>query len=259
MELDPLDKNYKYPEKEQLKSSVKGSKKVVCPNCGHPANASDINIQDKIAKCGSCHEVFSFQHALQALFDQPQKEENRILGRQKDIDVFEYKGELSASIINFTDLPALITLFLSMITGFAILIRGTEFGLSAATPFIISTVLLLAFSIYRFIGYKNNKTYIEIDDTYLYVRNRPKNFHKDKTYVRSNVRQIYQKANGGNPEATPYYHVWMIYDGPEGEEHVKLTPYLRSRSRALYLEQELENYLGLPDIPVPEETKIKKV
>ncbi len=77
--------------------------------------------------------------------------------------------------------------------------------------------------------------------------------------MKSNIRQIYQKAYGGNPEATPYYHVWMIYDGPDGEEHIKITPYLRSRSRALYLEQELENYLGLPDVPVPEETKVNKV
>jgi hypothetical protein len=257
MKLDPLEQEYKKLNKTK-KSKTMTSSKVVCPNCHHPAQANDINIQDKLAKCSSCHEVFSFQHTLQSLLNQTQQIEKKKLGRQKDIDIFEFKGELSISIINFTDSLALITLILSVITGFGIIVSATDHGMSAAMPFIISTILLVIFTVYRFIGYKNNKTYIDIDDQYLYIRNRPKNFQKDKIYNRSNIQQIYQKVYGGHPDSSPYYHVWMIYDGTEGEEHIKITPYLRSRSRALYLEQELENYLGITDESVPEETRLEK-
>ena len=253
MELDPIDKKYKAMEKNTPKGEE--SKKISCPNCGHSASASDINIQDKIAKCVSCDEVFSFQNALQSLLDNSSLKEKRKprLGKQMDVDIFEYKGELSISITNFTDWIAIIIFFVSIIGIIGTIGSIDDFGMSVL-PFGISFFMILAYSIFRFLSWRKNKTYIDVDDQYLYVKNRPRNFKKDKAYTISHIRQFYSKNMPGHEgHSSGYFHVWMIYDGPEGEQHVKVTPYLRSRSRALYIEQELEKYLDLADEEVPEE------
>jgi len=255
MELNPIEGEYKSLEKKHHnKSSSKNSTKVVCPNCSHVTQSKDINIQDKIAKCSSCHEVFTFQNELQTLLNNSKKIGKPTLGKQKNIDVLHYKGELNISVINYTDWTAIISFLLSVIGG--VLSLGLYFGEGVQTmPFIIAFVMLFIFSVYRFINYKNNKTFLDVDDRYLYIRHRPKNFHKDKIYERKYIKQLYTKVYGGidtkNANSISlYYHLWMVYDGPDGEEHIKVA-LLQSKSHALYLEQELESFLDLPNQEVP--------
>ncbi len=249
MELDPIEGKYKSPEKTSDRNKLsKNSTKVVCPNCANVAQSQDINIQDKIAKCSSCHEVFNFQNALQSLLNNSKTINKAILGKQKGIDVLRYKGELNISMVNYTDWIAVISFLIGMLGGSISL--GLYFGEGEPTlPFIVAFAMLFIFAIYRFINYKKNKTYLDVDDRYLYIRNRPKNFQKDKIYERTYIKQFYSKAYGATSTnaVSMYYHLWMVYDGPDGEEHIKVTPYLPSKSHTLYLEQELESFLDIPN------------
>jgi len=255
MQLDPFEGEYKEAETKlhRKMSDTKGSS-VTCPNCSNKADAKDINIHDKIAKCGSCHQIFSFQHVLKALFSKPSTNQKPIVGNQVDIDVFEYKGELNISVVDFTDWLAIIAMSIGSILFFAAMVSLTGGTATIGVPLMFSSLSLFAGAIYRFIKYRENKMHIDVDDQYLHVQQIPRLLYKNKRYLRSNIRQFYSKtwADSGNK----YYHLYMLYNGPEGEEHIKVTPYLRSRSRALYLEQELENFMGIPDERVPEETLV---
>lgn len=252
MELDPIQGIYKQAKSLSSSKDKNSGTKIVCPSCANPVQATDINIQDKIAKCGSCHEVFSFQHVMDIVFPKTVSNKKPILGKPEDIDISQYKDELNISVINYSDWIALILFLIGMATLFGSFIAAME-----GRPSIIASLFGLATfssSIFRFIRYRENKARIDVDERYVYIRKDPPPFGRIKKYNRSDVRQFYSKFYGGN--GSSMYHLYMIVDSSEGQKHIKVTPYLKSHTRALYLEQELENFLGLPDERVLEEAPV---
>ena len=247
MQLDPIEGEYKAPKAGHKHSS---SKQVVCPNCANTVGAQDINIVDKIAKCGSCSQVFSFQNLINSLVQSPSSGNKPTVGKQKDIEIFEYAGEMSISLIDNTDWWALI----SFTIGFFMLLV-TVISASDGGGYLIPTLLGAAFflnAIHRFIKYRENKIHIDVDDTYLTITPSQRFIQRQKKYLKSDITQVYTKLH---PGSTSYTYLYMIHDGPDGEEHVKLGHIFYSRSSALYVEQELEAYLGIIDEPVTEESK----
>ncbi len=258
MQLDPKEGEFKslYGEKKN-KSKEKRFTIIVCPSCSGEIPSENLNLAGKIAKCGSCNSVFSFQNELEKLLNPPenftqqvdtQKAKKPKVGNQKDIDIYEYEGELSIDVVDYNDILALCASFISLPIipiGIAILSDNGNY-----LPLIIG-ILLFIFAVLRFIKYRENKSFIDVDDTHLRVSSSQQYFYRKKEYHRSNIRQFYTKSN---PNGGGYFNVFMIYDGPEGEEHVKITPMTKSRSRSLYIEQSLESFLGIDDKIVAEET-----
>jgi len=253
MPLDPIEGEYKEPQlRHKQAKSEKASKKVVCPNCSNEVTSSDINIEDKIAKCGSCNQVFSFQHVIDSLLPRPQSSSKSkpVVGNQKDIDIYNYAGELSISFRDINDWWALIAMFVGAIFIFATFIIGIDGG-SILFPLSIGLPTFL-YSIYRLIRYRENKIHIDVDDTYMTIHPSQKYLQRKKILLTSDIKQVYTKMY---PGSTSWCYVYIVHDGPEGEEHIKVKTIFKSRSAALYVEQELESYLGIPDEPVTEETK----
>ena len=247
MQLDPIEGEYKASKLGHKHSS---SKQVVCPNCTNTVGAQDINIVDKIAKCESCSQVFSFQNLINSLVQSPSSGNKPTVGKQKDVEIFEYAGEMSISVRDRNDWWALITFTFGMIILLVTILLAAK-GAGYLIPALI-TASLLFHSIHRFIKYRENKIHIDADDTYLTVTPSQKYIQRQKKYLKSDITQVYTKLH---PGSTSYSYVYMIHDGPEGEEHVKLGDLFTSRSSALYLEQELEAFLGIPDESIPEESK----
>lgn len=247
MQLDPIEGQYKSPKVGHKHTS---SQKVVCPNCSNAVAAQDINIADKIAKCSACSQVFSFQNLINSLVQAPASDKKPNVGNQKDVDIYEYAGEMSISVRDMNDWWALIILFI----GFVTMIGAgpsPDVGKGFLIPLTIGLPLFL-YSIYRFIKYRENKIHIDVDDTYLTLTPSQKYLQRTKKFLTSDITQVYTKMY---PGSTSYCYVFMIHNGPEGEEHVRLGSIFKSRSSALYVEQQLEAFLGIPDEPVTEETK----
>jgi len=259
MKLDPIEGEYKEPlHKNKEKASTKEYTKIVCPNCSNSIKAENINLGDRLAKCGSCDIVFSVQNELNNLLNpapipetpkvKPNKKSKPVVGNQVDIDVYEYAGELSIDIVDYTDWIALISGLISMpLIPIGV---GLLHDKGSAIPLIIGVALFII-AILKFIKYRENKSFIDVDDTYLRISSSQKYIYRKKEYLRSNIRQFYTKSNMNSPF---YFNVFMIYDGPEGEEHIKISPMTKSRSRALYIEQSLESFIGIKDEIVAEET-----
>lgn len=258
MKLDPIEGEYKKPlgeEKQKVKDNA--HTKIICPNCSTEVVSDNLNLAGKIAKCGSCNSIFSFQNELEKLLStkepvtqnvDTQKAKKPRVGNQKDVDVYEYAGELSIDVIDYNDILALSLGLMSLgLIPIGMLVYAET---NNAIPLIMG-IAFFVFAIARFIKYRETKSFIDVDETHLRISSTQKYIYRKKEYLRSEIRQFYTKTNvnGGG-----YFNVFMIYDGPEGEEHVKLTPMTKSRSRSLYIEQTLENFLGIEDKIVAEES-----
>ena len=66
--------------------------------------------------------------------------------------------------------------------------------------------------------------------------------------VKKKIDQLYLKPS---QEMPGHYNIHMVINGMEGQKHERLMK-VSSLSKAKYLEQEIENYLGIENRAVPE-------
>lgn len=217
-------------------------KKICCPSCQKDIEADNINLQNKVGKCGNCNVIFSIEDVVRSLSTK-QKVKQEFL-RPEGIDLFHFKENLDISIEQH--IQGVIVFGLIVFPPFAILsaLLSWAEGFSFLIPIILA--LISIFLIYKAINFSKNKTLIEINDKYLNIKSRPKNFTQDKSYLSNEIDQVYIKNLG-----TGYFHVNIIVNSLEGQQHKKLLS-VNSISKAKYLEQEIEQYLNIVDKPVPE-------
>ncbi len=223
--------------------------RIGCPNCGQDVPAPNLNINDKIAKCGNCDVVFSFKEEIHELEVAEQIIAKPEIIRPAGIDIFHFENEMDITMEQPVSIPEVLigslVPFVSFIFIMAYFAKGGDFPL-----WLTLVGSLLGFlSILNLLNRSNHKIFINIDEQFLSVKRRPKKFIQDQQYPIHDVDQVYIKNIGG-------YHVYMMVNSPSGQKHVKLISNITSVSKARYLEQEIERKLGIKDRRVPEETVI---
>lgn len=221
--------------------------KIGCPNCGNDVPAADLNINDKIAKCGNCNVVFSFKKEILDLNSAVQVASKPEIIRPEGIDVFHFEQEMDITMEQPISIPEV--LIGSIVPFISFIFIMAYFAKDGAFPLWLTlTGSLVGFlSILNLLNRSNHKIFINIDDQHLTIRRKPKKFIQDQQYNVKDVDQVYIKNIGG-------YHVYMMINSPSGQKHVKLVSNIPSLSKARYLEQEIERKLGIKDRRVPEET-----
>lgn len=249
-----MDHEYKEPYKLKLKKldleKQKEFHQISCPSCQAGIPASDLNINDKIAKCNSCNVVFSFQGTVNQLFTNAPKIKQEVI-RPEGIDLFYFKEDLDITIQQpYSVLEGIVGGIGIM---FALLFTFIAFLKPGLFPMIgtIGFWLISAYPIYSWSTHSKNKIYVNIDERFINIEWRPKKMNKDKKYAIQDIDQLFIKKNPN----TGYYDLHMIVNGIEGQKHMRLIPGLDSQTKARYLEQELERHLGIIDREVLEETK----
>lgn len=222
---------------------------VSCPKCKENILGDGININDKIAKCDACGVVFSFQKEINHL-TKPQRVKQEIF-RPEGIDLFHFNNELDFTIQRpYSILDGLlggIGIPFALIFTVAFIIKGGSL--------IIPTLLfwlMSAYPIYSWVTHAKKKININIDEKSVNVHWKPNNRKKAKSYDKTDIDQLYIKKN---ITSHGLYEVYMIVNGLEGQKHVNLIPGIGSLSKAMYIEQEIEKYLGIIDREVIEELK----
>ena len=248
-----MDHEYKEQYKLKLKQlkdlSTKSYHDVTCPKCQSNILGDGININDKIAKCNDCGVVFSFQQEISHL-SKPQRIKQEIF-RPEGIDIFQFNNELDFTIqqpysildgiLGGLGIPA------ALIFTIAFLVNGGDL----IFPTIISW-LISAYPIYNWTTHSKRKIHVNIDERSINIQKKPKGTTKDQSYDRIDIDQLYIKRNQG----TGHYEIYMIFNALEGQKHIRLIPNVDSKSKARYLEQEIEKYLGIIDREVLEEIKV---
>ena len=220
---------------------------VCCPNCETTVPSSDLNISEKVGKCGSCQAIFSIEKDIQKLHSSPQKIKQEIL-RPEGIELFYFGDELEITFeqpIGWLEWVLLFLLVIPFIAGI-----GMSIELGTILPFILLTLLPVALiALYAYRKKAKHRVVISIDELDLNIMNKPRKLKVDQHYSIKHIQQLYVKHR-------PDIGVWrlcMIVDEGNGQKHVNLSS-LKSASKAKYLEQEIEAHLNIQDVVVPEES-----
>lgn len=247
MKEEPIEK-YKSAEHLDLKNLNKEFpkvfKKICCPSCQEDIGAENLNLQKSVAKCGNCNVIFSIEEELKSV--KTKDEMRQEIFRPEGIDLFFYKDDLDITIQqHIQGLDAYGIFFFPFIA-----ILSTLAFFSKGIPMIIPAVFVLGsfYFIYRAFNYSKYKTYIDINDKFLNIKSRPKNFKKDRSFEAQEIDQLYLKKSA---DGMDYITIYMIVNGLEGQKHEKLLT-VNTLSKAKYLEQEIEKYLNIEERKVPE-------
>jgi len=251
--MSPLA-DYKQPYKEDFldlnKPDLSQANNVIeisCPKCENTIAAGDLNIDDKLAKCTSCNVVFSFHKEISVLKNEHRKTRQRIL-RPEGIDMFHFNDELELS---FKQSFSLAEQFMFLLVPFFSLVmvgslaQTSLHSLIIASPFLISILATILYFIFRIRQVK----YIKVDSNGLRVLKHPNVLKTTEVYDADHIGQLYVKHDSSSGS----WKLMMLVDEGDGQKHVKLTQ-LKTASKAKFLEQEIESYLKLEDVVVPEET-----
>lgn len=241
---------YKEVEKLELKEINKEFPKVFknvnCPSCQEEVIADNLDLQNSLAKCGSCHVIFSIEEEVSSVKDNKVVKQEFL--RPEGIDLFHFRENLDITVqqhLGGLDIFGII--FLPILAGFSVLLHFLK---GASIYFPIFFTIGTAYFIYRILNFSRNKIYIDINDKFLSIKYRPRNFTKDRTFNVGEIDQLYLKQSS---DGMGYYTIYLIINGLEGQRHEKLLT-VKTLSKAKYLEQEIEKYLNIDDRAIPEAT-----
>ncbi len=251
---DPL-KEYKYKEKLELKNpnSFPQVQKVDCPSCSETIPGAHLNIQTNIAKCNSCDIIFSISEQVENLSHQNDISQDIL--RPEGVELTHFQDDLDISVAQPWNL---IEVILASIFPFLLLVGppalidkppDSKFFLVGYLSFML--VSIIAYIAYFFIR-KKHKVYIHIDDSDLHIEHRPKKFIKDKKYAIEDIDQVYIKSIMTST-GTKGVGIFMLVNDVKGQKKVELINSVNSRTKAKYIEQEIERHLGIKDRRVPDE------
>jgi len=244
---------YKSAEKLELKDIKKDFpkvfKEVCCPSCNNTVPADNLNLTDKVAKCGECNIIFSIEEEVSSLNNKPKM--NQEIFRPEGIDLFYFKDELDITVKQHVQgLDAIGLMIFPAIAFFSTLVYLKKETISVYIPLV--TAIATIYFLYRWYTYEKgkNKTFINVSDKFLSIKSRPKHFRKDKHYHIDEIDQLYIKTS---EDGMGYFSIYMIINGIEGQKHEKLLD-VNTISKAKYLEQQIEKHLHIEDRKVPEAT-----
>lgn len=233
--------------------------KIYCESCGSEIPAANINLQDRVAKCESCNNIFSISKLLDGMAPPRQASSEASpsyytkaeLELPKGISVDQdYEGlKITRKWFNLT------TIFLTffclfwdgfMVMWFSISISTGAYEMAAFGS--IHAIVGICLTYWCIASYVNNTT-ITASSYLIKIQHAPLPFPGSKEYNIAQLEQVYTKervVRGKN--GTSYYYDLYIIDG---NKHTKVLPNLTSKEQALYIEQEIEKYLGIEDQYVP--------
>lgn len=239
----------KLKQVEQTFPTTKPNENIIpvnCPSCNTAPTNDDINIHDKIAKCGNCSTVFSFEKDVKDLAQNNEQVEQEIIVRPFGIEKSYFHDELELTMEQPTGGGWIALCILTAFFAGLIYMIHIKEGIPIYWP-----AGILGFALYFFYKYwnkANEKIYTIIDERFLSVQYRPKNLVKDKMVATQEIEQLYTKTIASN-----YYSLYAVLNTPEGQKHERLIKYINTRNKARYIELELEKYLGIEDLRLPEE------
>ncbi len=221
-----------------------------CPNCKKGILAGDININTGLAKCSSCNIVMELESELDK--NKPQRKEE-IFIIPKGIEMLTVFGELNIEM-KWRQSTSLFMMFFTVFWNVMVL------------PFAIFAILsgeimmLLGISIHLMVGIGLilwalsalfNTTYITVDERFLKVKHKPfKLFYKEYELEVGQIEQLYvKKYQNGSTNGNPNY-AYAVMLRKKDKDEFQLIKGIAKPPQALYIEQEIEKFVGIQDKPM---------
>jgi len=227
-----------------------------CPKCNHFISGKDINIEKTIARCSHCNHVFGFEH------DSSSDQLKPVQIIPEGVEVLKLRSELDIRLKWLDTTSKSGRWFLTLFAGLWNLIL---------LPFVIMVVvtgewgILLFLSAHLLVGLGliwhlatiyMNRTSISVTKRRIRVRTIPfRHFlWKNKEMDIDRITQLYvsryvQSTSNGEPN-----YAFALYAIMDTGEKISLIRGM-NRETQVYLEREIENYLGIKNRKVPEESE----
>jgi hypothetical protein len=226
---------------------------LCCKNCGAPIEEDDINLDLAMARCSYCGAVFGLKGLpLQKDRDAPLRYERPEVPMPKGIEVTKVGNVLRISRRWFQWPHVFLVFFCLGWDGFLIVWHGIALASSMwfmSLFALIHTAVGIVLTYYTLAGFLNHTT-VQVEQDKLEIWHHPLPWFGQKRLPAADIKQIYCKENTSSDGASQSYEVYVLlrYGGRK-----KLSSGLVEPEQALYIEQELERFLGIHDRPVSRE------
>ncbi len=221
---------------------------INCIECKTPIHADDINLDHYIAKCQKCHTVFDFKKQL----DEAPKKRTEV-AMPENVEVLQLRNELDISFTWWVPhkKPAFLIFFTlfwnSIVSIFVVVALVTGEWLMLAG---ISIHLTIGLGLVYYLLCKYfNKTTFRVTRNYLTTEHSPfpVPFYGAKDVEVSEIDQLYSKEYVAATQNNRPIHAYAVYLITKSGKEVKVLKGLDTPQQALYIEQEVEKFLGLID------------
>ena len=227
-----------------------------CRNCGKPIAAADVNIELAIAKCMACNSVFNFADQLGAKAGLAARRPE--VPMPGGITVDQWGPQLKIVRRWFSPVIIFLIFFCIAWDSFLVFWYAMAFsdlnGGGMGWMMIIFPVAHVAVGVgltYFTIAGILNKTKLSVDVGQLTVRHGPLPWPGNRTLTTDELDQLYctehiSRSGNSTSSSTSYRVNVATRDGKK----IKLLSGLSDADQALYIEQKIEEHLGIEDRPV---------
>lgn len=221
---------------------------INCVECDTTIHAENINLDHYIAKCHNCHTVFDFKKQLE---EAPKHRAE--VAMPDNVELLQLRNELDISFSwwrsgkNLGFLIFFTVFWNSIVSIFVIVAFATgEWKMLAFISIHLSIGLGLAY--YLLCKYFN-KTTFRVTRNYLTTEHSPFPipFYGAKDVEVSEIDQLYCKEYVSHSQNKQPIYAYAVYLITKGGKEVKVLKGLSTPQQALYIEQEVEKFLGLVD------------
>jgi len=242
----------KYDRPERYKNRPtfpKTGTQLQCPKCDHHIIAEDININRGLAKCNNCNNVFTFEEKVNSPL---RKRQEVLMPEEIEIDEYEdavtifYKWRKAKGLNPFLtffgiawNLFLIPFLVMAVASGSLTILLGISIHLMVGVGFLTYIVTRLM-----------NSTYITVDEYELSIEHRPfaiPFIAKNKYYSVQNFKQLYTKRYVSHKTNDQNVYAFGVYASLKDGEEFRIIGALKSKNKALFIEQEIEHFLGIED------------
>lgn len=249
-----------------------------CPHCGSEVPAKNINIGRLVAVCPTCDTVFQFGSGGEAVAPSapatptatPYVEKTKLKQKPR-------KVAPSRAIRTFDDTQtggfeihkrarssgnkggmAGMVFFTVLWDGFMVMWYGIAFSTGAWEMALFGTLhgAVGVGLTYWVLTYYFNVTRIAVTPAQVTVTTTPIYVHAPRRFDATHIDQFYVRSTGYEVNGKPHFEVMADI---LGEEPQKVVGGFINYADAVYVEQEIEHYLGIEDMPVPGEANPHKL
>ncbi|MFT6335421.1 MAG: hypothetical protein ACI86M_000893 [Saprospiraceae bacterium] len=209
---------------------------INCPKCSCETPAANIDLSDKLAKCDNCNAIFSIKYKVVELQTVTLNEE---IAKPVGVDILEYNGQLELTLDQPVSILHILSVSLSPFLAFMFLGVFASKGVALLAYLSAAFAFAFIFSLVSLIRYKRNKIFMTATQEELSIEYRPKNFVNDKFYSAKSIEQLFVTKD---PHGLC---LQMVINESEGQKTQKLIGRFSDITKAKYIEQEIEKFLGI--------------
>ena len=252
-------KESKIKHRHKVKLQKSDQLDLVCVNCGSEIAGENININSSLAKCGNCNTVFSIKDDHFFLKEEVETKRPEMI-MPEGTDVLELSESLDIRLDWLKSHPrgalGFLTIFAIFWNGIlgAVAAGFWAMGQTSDIAFLGIHLLVGLVLLYYLATVYLNYTDIIVNRSYIDISHRPvKNpFIRAKRIESKEVDQLYvSRYVSSTTNGKPNYAYALFAILKTNGRKVKLVKGM-NRETQLYLEQEIEKYLGIKDRPVPD-------